>query len=200
MSSLPFAALAGARRGFARDARFARDAAPAPVQQNVQHEPPQRVQRDPLAEAFAEGRAAGLEEARTACAADLEAREAAMAAIEIACARLDDEQRHLLAERLRTTVLALCDGVLAQVALDPDALTRRVEAAARMLARADDARVIRLHPDDLALARPRLPAEWNFEPDPDLERGALRIEGAAGGVEDGPALWRAAIEEALGAC
>jgi flagellar assembly protein FliH len=30
-----------------------------------------------------------------------------------------------------------------------------------------------------------------------LERGALRVETTGGGVEDGPAQWRAALNEAL---
>jgi len=69
-----------------------------------------------------------------------------------------------------------------------------------MLARADDAAVLRLHPDDLALIVARLPAGLPVEPDPALERGALRLEGSAGGVEDGPAQWRRALAEALGPC
>jgi len=80
---------------------------------------------------------------------------------------------------------------------DQAALARRVEVAAGMLARAADERVIRLHPEDLALVGARLPEDWHFEPDPGLERGALRVEGAAGGVEDSPAIWLRALSEAL---
>ena len=69
-----------------------------------------------------------------------------------------------------------------------------------MLARADDDRVIRLHPDDMALVAPRLAPDWGVEPDPALERGSLRVETASGGVEDGPATWRRAIAEALHQC
>uniref|UniRef100_UPI002601EB82 FliH/SctL family protein n=1 Tax=Novosphingobium sp. TaxID=1874826 RepID=UPI002601EB82 len=89
---------------------------------------------------------------------------------------------------------------LGEFAADPEALARRVEIAAGMLARAADERVIRLHPEDLALVGARLPEDWHFEPDPGLERGALRVEGAAGGVEDGPAIWLRALSEALAAC
>lgn len=195
MPKLPIAALAGARRGFARNPLFARHPVPAPARDVACEVPP-----DPLAEAYDRGHAAGLAEARVMCAAEAQTHNAAVARIEIACARLDEEQQHLLARRLRETVLALCDSVLRAAAPDPDALTARVERAARMLARADDARVIRLHPDDLAIVAPRLPADWTFEADPELERGALRIEGMAGGVEDGPARWRAALDEALNAC
>jgi len=71
-----------------------------------------------------------------------------------------------------------------------------------MFSRADDERLIRLHPEDLALIKPQLPKDWHFFPDPALERGAIRVEARqggveGGGVEDGPAQWRRAIAEAL---
>ena len=46
----------------------------------------------------------------------------------------------------------------------------------------------------------RLPEGLDVLPDPALERGALRVETQNGGVEDGPAHWRAAIAEALASC
>jgi flagellar assembly protein FliH len=46
----------------------------------------------------------------------------------------------------------------------------------------------------------RLPPALEVLPDPALERGALRIETQAGGVEDGPAHWHRAIAEALAQC
>ncbi|WP_338468583.1 FliH/SctL family protein [Novosphingobium sp. ZN18A2] len=162
----------------------------------MQHE----VQHDPLAEAFERGRDEGEQQALTACAAERRESEAARQRIVIALARLDEAQTRTLAERLRDTVLALCDSVLADAAIQPEALAARVDRAARMLTRADDERVIRLHPDDLALVAPDLPDDWVFEPDPALERGAVRIEGTDGGVENGPDQWRRAIEEALRRC
>lgn len=120
--------------------------------------------------------------------------------IEFGLSRLDAAMQSELADRLRETVIALCETAIAPAALDPDVLTRRVTVAAAMLARAEDQRVIRLHPEDLALIAARLPEDWHFEPDASLERGALRVEGAAGGVEDGPEQWRRAIDEALRQC
>ena len=69
-----------------------------------------------------------------------------------------------------------------------------------MLARADDERVLRLHPDDLALIAGQLPEGLPVLADPVLERGGLRVETSNGGVEDGPEQWRRAIAEALSAC
>ena len=69
-----------------------------------------------------------------------------------------------------------------------------------MLARADDERVLRLHPEDLKLMAARLPDGLATLEDPALERGALRIESSSGGVEDGPEHWRRAIAEAVAQC
>jgi flagellar assembly protein FliH len=192
---LPLAALAH-RRGFVADARFsgipvedppAIDAAPEPI-------------FDPIAEALTQGYAAGAEATRAEFAARHAADEAARERLALAFTRIDAALEEELRLRLRDTVVALCEAVVAPLSLDAELLARRVATAAAMLARADDERVIRLHPDDLALVAPRLAAEWTVQDDPTLERGTVRVEGAAGGVEDGPATWRRAIAEALHAC
>ena len=95
---------------------------------------------------------------------------------------------------------ALCEETIAPLALDEGALARRIQTAVGMLARADDERVIRLHPDDIALISPKMSADWQILADPALDRGGLRIESVNGGVEDGPAVWRRAIAEALHQC
>jgi flagellar assembly protein FliH len=182
--------------GFLGDARFAtkRSAPPAPSAETDADVP------DPIVAAHAAGYDQGIAEARAEAEAARAIREETWAALTVAAARLDEEQTRALADRLRETVMALCETALAGAALDPAALTRRVESAAAMLARADDDRVIRLHPDDLELVKPRLPADWAFAPDPLLPRGSLRIEGRQGGVEDGPEQWRTALTEALREC
>lgn len=188
-------ALGGGRGGFFRDRRFA--SAADRVEMDIAPPP---VPEDPVARAWNEGHAAGAAEARATFAADIAAQDAARHRIELSLMRMDAGMIDQLQERLRETVLALCEDALRPAAIDPAGLSRRVAAAAAMLARADDDRVIRLHPDDLALVRESLPADWAFEPDPTLERGAVRVEGAHGGVEDGPEQWRQALVEALNAC
>ena len=190
MSSLPFAELAGSI-GFACDPRFAA-AQPGAYAQTAPG--------DPLARAYDEGRTAGLAEAQDEACRAAEADEQARAKIELALARLDGEQAEALRQKLCATVAALCEASLAPLALDPAALTKRAERAAAMLARADDDRVLRLHPADLALIGARLPQGLAVLEDPALERGALRLESSSGGVEDGPEHWRRAIAEALAAC
>ena len=187
MSSLPFAELAGSL-GFACDLRFAAGAPSAPAP------------GDPLALAYDEGRAAGRVEA------EREAQQAAatenhdLAKIELALARLDAEQTEQLRQKLVATVAALCEASLAPYALDPEMLAVRAQRAAAMLARGDDERVLRLHPEDLKLIAARLPDGLATLEDPALERGALRIESSSGGVEDGPEHWRRAIAEAVAQC
>lgn len=185
---------------FARDARFV----PAGERTAVESASLARAsldpEEDPVQRAFADGYSQGSEDARRAAQVEMAEIDAARHRIETALVRLEDKLVHQLQDRLRQTVLSLCDTVLAGVSIDADALSRRVSAAAAMLARADDARVIRLHPEDLALVHSRLPESWHCEPDSGLERGAIRVEGAHGGVEDGPEQWRRAIEDALRPC
>ena len=188
MSSLPFAALAEGG-GFIADARFAAASAPPPSDPV-----------DPLDQAWHEGFAAGRAEAEAAAHLREESDAAARAKLDLSFAKLDAEQAERLRGRLVETVAALCEASLAPLALDSDLLARRAAAAAAMLARADDDRVLSLHPDDMALIAAQLPADLPVEADPALERGALRIDGAQGGVEDGPENWHRAIAEALSRC
>lgn len=186
---LALGALAGGRGGFARDLRFG---LPGP-DGGGQAE-------DPATLAFAEGYARGAEDARAAALAEVAAQDAARHRIETALARMDDEALRAFRQRLTECVLALCEAAVAPAAIDPAGLAARVSRAAAMFARAADERVIRLHPEDLALVHARLPEDWHCEPDPALERGTIRIEGPDGGVEDGPTQWRRALDEALRQC
>jgi flagellar assembly protein FliH len=178
--------LAAGTGAFACDRRFA-----VPVEADAAAAP------DPLEQAWARGYAEGAEAARSAAEAAAAADDAARHRIETALAQMDEAQTRAFAARLQDTVLALCGGVLDQAAIDPQALMQRVERAVAMFNRANDERTIRLHPEDLALIHARLPADWHCLADAALERGMVRVETADGGVEDGPAQWRAALEEAL---
>ncbi len=196
LRALSLANLGQGPTGFAHDLRFQRNVSAARAPVRIEPEEPE----DPVGNAWAEGYARGMGNAQEAAAQIIAEREAAATRIELSLARLDAAMQADLKDRLRETVEALCEAAIAPAALDPDGLTRRVECAAAMLARVQDERVIRLHPEDLALIAARLPEDWHFEPDATLDRGAVRVEGATGGVEDGPAQWRAAITEALRQC
>lgn len=193
---------------FFRDLRFASADLPVPATPHGQGFSqglglggmPEAGEADPLAAAYAEGHAAGYAQAREEAETMAMVDEAARQHFGFSFAKLDAELAEQLRHKLHETVTALCESVLQPLALDPAALARRVETAAGMFARADDERVIRLHPDDLALVAARLPADWTFVPDAALERGALRVETSTGGIEDGPLQWRAAVTEALRLC
>ncbi|HKX77838.1 MAG TPA: FliH/SctL family protein [Novosphingobium sp.] len=161
------------------------------------HEP---APADPIENAYADGYAAALADAQAHAEEQARLAEDARDKLDLSFVRLDRDLEEELRLRLRETVAALCESAIAPMALDEDMLTRRIRTAVSMLARADDERVIRLHPDDIALVSPRFEADWIVVPDPALERGALRVEGANGGIEDGLATWRRAIAEALHQC
>ncbi|MEJ2410216.1 MAG: FliH/SctL family protein [Novosphingobium sp.] len=197
------------RRGFTPDKRFealpemgAPNPEPAPPPEPVPEEPQHSEEdlRDPVAEAYAQGFAEGHEKARAEAETRAAEDAAALEGLKLSFGRLDSALEEELRLRLRDTVAALCEAALAPLAIDEDMLMRRITRAASMLARADDERLIRLHPDDVKLIAPRLTEDWNVQPDPKLERGTVRIESQNGGVEDGPATWRLAIAEAIHQC
>lgn len=194
MSSLPLLER-NAPAGFARDRRFSGlFGAPEPARAEPAPKP------DPVAEAYERGLRDGAAAAAEDAARAERERDAARSAIELAFARFDETSAGELRERLRQTVLALCESAVLPLALDPDGLAARIERAVSMLQRAQDERVVRLHPDDLALIRDRAPASLKLKGDPTVERGGLRIETEDGGIEDGPSQWRRVLLEAFGEC
>ena len=194
MSSLPLVRLARSSE-FSRDPRFARSIGKS-GDGPAERAPEPDLLSDAYERGFREGAAIAEEEARLA----ERERDEARAAIELAFAQLDADDATRLSERLRETVLALCESAVLPLALDIDGLVVRVERAVGMLQRAQDERLVRLHPKDLALLGSRLPATLKVEPDLSVERGGLRIETADGGVEDGPSHWRRALAEAFRQC
>ena len=182
------------RRGFTRNVALHADHVPTQAASAAS------VRVDPVADAHARGREEGRSEALAEIAAQRAEEDAAREAITLAFARFDEESAKQLRERLHQTVLALCEDAVLPLALDTEGLARRVEAAATLLQRKTDERVIHLHPTDHALILPQVDPSLTLVPDPAIERGALRIDTDDGGVEDGPAQWRQAIAEALAQC
>jgi len=196
---LPFAALsepsgfrADSRYGILPGAMIERQARPEPVEDVTPH--------DPIADAFTQGFSAGVDQAMTEFSKTAAADDLAREKLGLSFARMDKALEEELRLRLRDTVAALCEAAIMPMAFDEDMLVLRISRAVAMLARADDDRVIHLHPDDLQLVSPRLSAEWEVQPDSTLERGELRVDCGSGGVEDGPSTWRRAIAEALHQC
>jgi len=190
MSDL-FALLSRGSGTFRSDPRFATPVADIPAAP-----PPE----DPRAIAYAEGFAAGVADARAEAEAIAIVEAEARTGLELSLSKLDEQLAESLRLRLEDTIIALCEETLAPLAVDRDALNARIERAVAMFVRADEERVIRLHPDDIGLLAPGMLANWAISPDPSLARGSLRIETDSGGLEDGPEQWRRAIQEALRAC
>ncbi len=194
MSSLPLAQLGRLPR-FSREGRFAAMfGAPPPKSA----EPGAMV--DPLVHAYERGYREGATKAAEEARVAEHERDAARAEIELVFAQLDAEDAERLRDRLKQTVLALCEAAVLPLALDADGLLARIERAVTMLQRAQDERLVRVHPDDLALIEARLPGTLKVKADPSVERGGLRIETPDGGIEDGPTHWRRALAEAFRQC
>ncbi|HWK41970.1 MAG TPA: FliH/SctL family protein [Croceibacterium sp.] len=195
MSSLPLQIMR-ARGEFSRDPRFATLLGSAPASMSGRS----TASVDPATEAYARGYADGAAHARDEALHTERDRDAARAKIELAFARFDDASAADLAEKLRQTVHALCEETILPLALDPAGLASRIEAAVGLLRRSQDERRVLVNPDDLPLIADRLPEGLTVEGDASVERGALRIETADGGVEDGPAQWRRILAEAFREC
>ena len=195
MSRIAYASL-GRPGAFTPNNRFSR--APAPGQLDQAQADP--APTDPLADSYAngyrDGQAAALAQAEEAM--QRERRERAL--IELAFARFDAESERQLRDRMLATVHALCEEAVLPLALDSEGLARRVEAAAAMLQRKHDQRIVHIHPEDLELVKASVPASLELVADGSVERGGLRVETDDGGVEDGPQQWRRALAEIFDSC
>lgn len=190
MSRVAYSAL-GRRGSFSRNSRFTTPEVPSA--------PPVEVE-DAAEKAYRAGYEDGQISARADFDAQLKAERAGRAAIELAFARFDAESERNLRDGLLATVHALCEEAVLPLALDAEGLVRRIDAAAAMLKRKHDRRVIHIHPDDLELVRDNVAADLELVPDGSVERGGLRVETEDGGVEDGPHQWRRALAEIFDPC
>jgi flagellar assembly protein FliH len=104
-----------------------------------------------------------------------------------------DEVAALIAE----TVERLVSGIVGRAAIDTDWLIERATRATQLIAEADAARTMWLHPDDVALLAD---AELNLVlmADPHAARGSIRIDCSAGWIEDGTAIHLDALRTELG--
>lgn len=147
-----------------------------------------------LAQAFARGEAAGREAAEAEFARTDNRHEK----LKLRFGTLNKAAQEALAASLRETVMALCEPVLAESAIDKSAFADRCREAARRFGEAAGRFAMRLHPDDMASLEPGLLEHWSVTPDDTAERGSIVLEGEDGTLADGPAEWRAAIAESIG--
>jgi len=157
------------------------------------------VRRQIEERAYAKGLAEGREQMRLEEAARRENDAAAMSRLEISLGRIDGDQAAVLAERLKLTVLELCETLIDAQSVDEVGLEKRALKVINMLGDAGP-RVLKLNPLDMELLAKRLPEGIVVQADPSLERGSLRMETADRGMEDGPQVWRRAIADAMSSC
>lgn len=142
---------------------------------------------------YADGYAQGVRDAEQAFAAE-RARTAELLA---ACGALRPEPSEELALLIAETVDRLVRITVGEVAIDQTLLNGRARRAAALVAEADAARTLHVHPEDLALIETAaLPLA--LVGDPGLPRGTVRIENSTGWVEDGVSIHLETLREQLG--
>ena len=110
---------------------------------------------------------------------------------------LQDEPSEELAQLIAETVERLVRQIVGGAAIDAEWLQAQADIAAAMVAEADKARTLWVHPADAALlmdAAIALP----IEADPAMMRGTVRIETSAGWIEHGRAVYLGELRAALG--
>lgn len=154
---------------------------------------------DPAEAAYAQGYAEGLAQGRAQMEERVADHDDAIAKLRLSFTALDQAAMTRLTRELGETVLALCEPVLRDYAIDEAAFEKRCEAASVRLGTVPAKLVLHLHPEMLARLDPEWLGQWQVEPDPALARGALRIAGPDGTVREGPEDWMRAIDDALAA-
>lgn len=168
--------------------------------------PPPEEPQEPVAEpesaapdedAYMRGYAEGHAEAKRLGDAAMAESEARYRELRAAVRALDAAALEALTQDLNATVLALCEQVLGDFAVDADALAQRCRSAAKRLSAGPGALTLHLHPETLARLDPDAFAGWTVAEDAALAPGALRLSNAEGAVRDGPEDWMRAFADAL---
>lgn len=110
---------------------------------------------------------------------------------------LQDEPSEELAQLIATTVERLVRQIVATAPIDTEWLEAQVAIAAAMIADADKARTLWVHPEDAALLADA-PLAMAIESDTAMMRGTVRIETSTGWIEHGRAVYLEELRSALG--
>ena len=175
-----------ARHGGFRPLSFA----PAP---SAAPEEPENLDQIDLDDPFALGLAEGQRLAEAAFVAERHQLLALLAGAEA----LQDEPSEELAQLIATTVERLVRQIVAAAPIDAEWLQAQAETAAALVADADKARTLWVHPDDAALLAD-CPLTLAIESDPAMIRGTVRLETSTGWIEHGRAVYLEELRAALG--
>lgn len=162
----------------------------AAAQKGFVHDTPSDGAEDAFALGYAEG--------ERAARATFDVERDAMAALLAAAQALQPEPSEELAAMIATTVERLVTEIVGQVEIDRSWMLSRIERAVGHIGEADAARTLWLHPNDMALLD-GLDFPIELRADPELERGALRIDCSSGWIEDSRSQHLDALRATLGA-
>lgn len=141
--------------------------------------------------------ARGLAEGQRVAEAGFVAERHQLLALLAAAEALQDEPSEELAQLIAETVERLVRQIVANAPIDADWLQAQAETAASMVADADKARTLWVHPDDAALLTD-CPLTLAVESDPAMMRGTVRLETSTGWIEHGRAVYLDELRSALG--
>ncbi|MEI4506457.1 FliH/SctL family protein [Sphingopyxis sp. CCNWLW253] len=110
---------------------------------------------------------------------------------------LQDEPSEELAQLIAETVERLVRQIVDTAPIDAEWLQAQAETAAAMVADADKARTLWVHPEDAALLADA-PLAMAVESDPAMVRGTVRLETSTGWIEHGRAVYLDELRTALG--
>ena len=169
-----------------RPMSFAPSAYAVPAEQDIPDEPD-------LDDPFALGLAEGQRLAEAAFVAERHQLLALLAGAEA----LQDEPSEELAQLIAETVERLVRQIVAEAPIDAEWLQAQAETAAAMVADADKARTLWVHPEDATLLADS-PLTLAIESDPAMVRGTIRLETSTGWIEHGRAVYLDELRTALG--
>jgi flagellar assembly protein FliH len=169
-----------------RPMSFASSAYAAPTEQDA-------VDELDLDDPFARGLAEGQRLAEAAFVAERHQLLALLAGAEA----LQDEPSEELAQLIAETVERLVRQIVATAPIDAEWLQAQAETAASMVADADKARTLWVHPEDAVLLAD-CPLMLALESDPAMMRGTIRLETSSGWIEHGRAVYLDELRAALG--
>ncbi|HKX90725.1 MAG TPA: FliH/SctL family protein [Sphingopyxis sp.] len=110
---------------------------------------------------------------------------------------LQDEPSEELAQLIATTVERLVRQIVVTAPIDTEWLQAQVATAAALIADADKARTLWVHPEDAVLLAD-CPLAMAIESDAAMMRGTVRIETSTGWIEHGRAVFLDELRSALG--
>lgn len=140
---------------------------------------------DPVEQAHAEGFQMGFDEGVRLATEAVEADNQALERLTQALEQLAPASSGTLATMLSAAVMRLVEQIVGEVPIDTTLLQQRCEAVAACVEEGEGRSALRMHPDDVVLVEATA-VGVPLVADPAMRRGGVKLETAAGWIEDGP--------------